>query len=170
MWAPSTEESGGSTTDTEALATAQTILDAAEISLPTGDLANGVYDALGNYYHLFEWIVSDPKNISDQEASDQVSGSRTPDQEAVAQEGSSDLEDAERRREEKGKAVDDATQKIKVVARLSENGKDFRVIIGNTDTVRTLVRKLTEKCSVSSLKEGWHGCISQASRLTNAFH
>ncbi|KAH7110964.1 hypothetical protein EDB81DRAFT_863008 [Dactylonectria macrodidyma] len=32
------------------LATAQMILSAAEISLPTGNLVNGVYDALGNYY------------------------------------------------------------------------------------------------------------------------
>ena len=149
LWATYTEESGGSTTVTEALATAQTILDAAEISLPTGDLANGAYDALGNYYHLPEWIVSDPNNVSDQNASDQESDSRTPNQRAGAHDDGSGLESAERRREEKGKEVDDATQKIKVVARLSENGKDFRVTIGNTDTVRTLVRKLAEKCSVS---------------------
>ncbi|TPX11600.1 uncharacterized protein E0L32_007811, partial [Thyridium curvatum] len=59
------EESGGGRDDDDdvALATAQSILDAGEITLPTGDLAQGAYDALGNYYALPEWIASDPSNM-----------------------------------------------------------------------------------------------------------
>ncbi|KAL1899542.1 hypothetical protein Sste5346_002944 [Sporothrix stenoceras] len=48
----------------EARATAQTILDAADITLPTGDMAQGAYDAFGNYYALPSWIVSDPTNLA----------------------------------------------------------------------------------------------------------
>ena len=46
-----------------ALATAQSILTAAEITLPTGDLARGAYDITGNLYSLPHHIVSDPMNI-----------------------------------------------------------------------------------------------------------
>lgn len=48
---------------TEARATAQTILDAADITLPTGDMAQGAYDPFGNFYALPAWIVSDPTNL-----------------------------------------------------------------------------------------------------------
>ncbi|CAK7217323.1 hypothetical protein SCUCBS95973_003109 [Sporothrix curviconia] len=54
---------GASTEIDEARATAQTILDAADITLPTGDMAQGAYDAFGNYYALPTWIVSDPTNL-----------------------------------------------------------------------------------------------------------
>lgn len=47
----------------EALATAQSMLDAAGITLPTSDLAQGAYDALGNFYAMPPWVVSDPTNI-----------------------------------------------------------------------------------------------------------
>ncbi|EFX00120.1 histone-lysine n-methyltransferase clr4 [Grosmannia clavigera kw1407] len=47
----------------EALATAQSMLDAAAITLPTSDLAQGAYDAMGNFYALPAWIVSDPTNL-----------------------------------------------------------------------------------------------------------
>ncbi len=49
----------------EARATAQSILDAADITLPTGDMAQGAYDAFGNFYALPAWIVSDPTNLDD---------------------------------------------------------------------------------------------------------
>ncbi|CAK7201777.1 hypothetical protein SEUCBS139899_004492 [Sporothrix eucalyptigena] len=57
-----TNGSGSAEID-EARATAQTILDAADITLPTGDMAQGAYDAFGNFYALPAWIVSDPTNL-----------------------------------------------------------------------------------------------------------
>ncbi|OAA65514.1 histone-lysine n-methyltransferase clr4 [Niveomyces insectorum RCEF 264] len=49
----------------EARATAQSMLDAADITLPTGYLAQGAYDAFGNFYALPAWIVADPTNLVD---------------------------------------------------------------------------------------------------------
>ncbi|KAI9677327.1 MAG: hypothetical protein M1829_002670 [Trizodia sp. TS-e1964] len=43
---------------------AQTILDAAGCTVPTGDLVNGVYDERGNYYQLPEYCLSDPTNLA----------------------------------------------------------------------------------------------------------
>ncbi|CAK7230941.1 hypothetical protein SBRCBS47491_007760 [Sporothrix bragantina] len=60
---PTSPTTGGSTEIDEARATAQTILDAADITLPTGDMAQGAYDVFGNYYALPAWIVSDPTNL-----------------------------------------------------------------------------------------------------------
>lgn len=45
------------------LATAQQILSAAEITVPSGDLADGAYDSFGAFYPLPEHIVSDPVDI-----------------------------------------------------------------------------------------------------------
>ncbi|RMZ80385.1 hypothetical protein DV738_g2780, partial [Chaetothyriales sp. CBS 135597] len=44
------------------LATAQGILDAAGITLPTGKLENGAYDEAGNLYRLTQPILRDPTN------------------------------------------------------------------------------------------------------------
>ncbi|CAK7272349.1 hypothetical protein SEPCBS119000_005077 [Sporothrix epigloea] len=54
---------GNSTENDEARATAQSILDAADITLPTGDMVQGAYDVFGNYYALPAHIVSDPTNL-----------------------------------------------------------------------------------------------------------
>ncbi len=45
--------------------TAQGILDAAGITLPTGNLVDGCYDEAGNLYRLSEVVVSDPINVRD---------------------------------------------------------------------------------------------------------
>lgn len=44
------------------VATAQGILDAAGVTLPTGSLVDGCYDEVGNLYKLPEVVVSDPVN------------------------------------------------------------------------------------------------------------
>ena len=142
------------------LATAQSILSAAEISLPTGDLANGVYDALGNYYPLPEWVVSDPSNIVDDRIDDIKPAeirAGADDDEACDGDGDGDGHtdndstsgDAERKRLEKGKAVLDVREQITVRARLSESGRDFDVTMCKSDAAKVLVKKLTAKSSVS---------------------
>lgn len=136
-----------------ALATAQSILNAGDILLPTGDLANGAYDALGNYYQLPPQIVCDPINVNVNE--DTLSDGKDGLQ--VAAEGVSgddvndeDLEDiVERRREEKGKAVIDARTQLLVLIRLSENSKDMKLRVGKNETVRSIVRRIIEDTGVS---------------------
>jgi hypothetical protein len=139
------------------LATAQSIITAAEITLPTGDLAQGAYDALGNYYALHEWVVSDPSNmVEDSEETGvlQTDEDSKPDKDAIvaseaAIEEVEDEEEALRRREEKGKAVVDDREQITVMARLSETSQDIKVRIGKNESVRSLARKIGEEAGVS---------------------
>lgn len=134
-----------------ALATAQSILNAGDILLPTGDLANGAYDALGNYYQLPPQVVCDPVNIV---ANQDILGDSKDGLKAAegasgdAEEGG--LDDDERRREEKGKGVDDATTRVLAVIRLSETSRDLRLRVGRNETVRSIVRRVIEKTGVSS--------------------
>ncbi|KAI0457560.1 hypothetical protein F5B21DRAFT_501290 [Xylaria acuta] len=144
---------------TDGLATAQGLLKAAEVTLPTGDLSNGVYDALGNYYALPEWIVSDPTNVAedsrvrresvdkddkDDKADDDLTGEDTTEE--------VDEDEALRRREEKGKAVVDIKNLVKVRARLSENYPDVVIGIDADESVRSLARKIAEESGLPSTR------------------
>ena len=121
------------------LSTAQSILDAAAITLPTGDLKNGAYDEAGNLYQLPEHVVSDPTNITLDQPRDEIKGEGRVD--------GTDDEELERKREEKGKSV--VKDMIKVKARLSDRGgPDVVVSIGKGQTVRTLARRIGEEASV----------------------
>lgn len=142
---------GGNANDDTALATAQSILKAAEVTLPTGNLANGVYDALGTYYAVPEWIVCDPVNVAeggDEEADDP----KAHDEEDLSggEETAEDVDEEEalRRREEKGKAVADVRDLIKIRARLSENSRDIVLTIGTNESVRSVIRKIKEEANV----------------------
>lgn len=148
LWEPVPQ----ATEEDEALATAQSILSAAEISLPTGNLVNGVYDSLGNYYQLPEWVVSDPDDV----LADDTDGARDAKGELAgieddvgAEEEEEDDPEAEQRRAEKGKAVVDVREQITVRARLSETGRDFQVTVGKSDSVRTVAKKVAQESSVS---------------------
>ena len=142
-----------------ALATAQTILTAAGITLPTGDLAQGVYDALGNYYALPEYVVSDPLNISTQSGSKEDGGGmRDPkgelaggDETGPGECGTDGDDEAERRREEKGKAVVDVRDQILIRARLSDGSQDVNISVGKTDSVRSIARRIAEEAQVSTV-------------------
>jgi hypothetical protein len=136
-----------------ALATAQTILTAADITLPTGDLAQGAYDLTGNYYPLPEYIVSDPVNISlVQHQSGSFRDAKadfTAGEESVDDEDFESDEEAERRREEKGKSVLNARDQIQVKARLSEGARDIVISVGRCERVRSVARRLMEEAGVS---------------------
>jgi hypothetical protein len=140
LWAGDEGDDGG-------IATAQTILEAADVTLPTGDLANGAYDAFGALYGLPEWVVSDPANLvvgDDEEAEE---GLVKDSSEVVDEE-----EEAARRREEKGKAVLAAADVIAVKARLSDRGgADVTVQVGKADSVRLLTKRIFEESGVSAL-------------------
>ncbi|KAK7740413.1 hypothetical protein SLS62_011130 [Diatrype stigma] len=136
----------------ESLATAQTILSAAEVTLPTGDLANGAYDALGNYYALPEWIVSDPANVAEDSGARSAAGAGNGTDNANPNDDDNDLVDEDaalRRREEKGKAVANVRNMVKVCARLSENGRDVIVRASAEESVRSVARKVVEDSGVS---------------------
>jgi len=138
----------------EALVTAQGILRAAEVTLPTGDLVNGVYDSLGNYYPLPEHIVCDPNNMAEDSGSADAAVKADKEGDHGEEQGGSDLDDdeAERRREEKGKGVAVVKDLVPVRARLSETGRDLIVRIGLTESVRSLARKITEASNLPSNK------------------
>ncbi|KAM0796262.1 putative ubiquitin domain protein [Usnea florida] len=124
------------------ITTAQSILDAAAITVPTGDLKNGAYDEAGNLYQMPEYIISDPQNlILNQQGEIQkgeVSNDATDDDEAI-----------ERKREEKGKSVLKAGDVIKVRARLSDRGgPDVVISMGKDQAVRTLARRVQEEVNI----------------------
>lgn len=122
------------------IATAQSILDAAAITVPTGDLKNGAYDEAGNLYQMPEHIVSDPTNlVLDQEIKKTETLNDVTD----------DEEELDRKREEKGKAVLKIGDVIKVKARLSDRGgPDVVVAIGKDQAIRVLVRRIQEETNV----------------------
>ena len=126
------------------IATAQGILDASAITLPTGNLMNGAYDQVGNFYQMPEHVVSDPSNV--------VAASR--DEEADrgedTTEGTDEEDEVERRREEKGKGVLKSGESVKVKARLSDRGgPDVVVTIGKEQNVRVLIRRIQEEANVT---------------------
>ena len=123
------------------IATAQGILDASAITLPTGDLVNGAYDEAGNFYQMPEYIVGDPNNV--------IPASRDETAKAQDIQDATDEEELERRREEKGKGVVKSGELIKVKARLSDRGgPDLVISVGKEQTVRILIRKIQEEANV----------------------
>jgi len=96
--------SGGDPDDNDGgLLTAQGILDAAGITLPSGVMVGGVYDSFGFRYVIPEYIVSDPVNLRVTRPAeptgnlDKGEGSGEESPEELLNE-----EDRLRRREEKG--------------------------------------------------------------------
>lgn len=149
------EDDGPSEDDpTIAAATAQSILDAADITLPTGDLHNGAYDAFGNYYQLPQQIVSDPLNLLRRTGSagaddlDDAKADLTAGEETAEERDDDGDDEAERRREEKGKAVVDIRDQITIRARLSDGSRDVRVTADKADLVRRVARLIAEEAKV----------------------
>ncbi|MCJ1475895.1 hypothetical protein MMC13_004559 [Lambiella insularis] len=125
------------------LQTAQGILDAAGVTVPTGDLVNGVYDEAGNFYQMPEEIVADPDN-SVVEIEELVHGEVTK-----GEDRDMDEEELERRREEKGKGVLKLEDAIKVRARLSDRGgQDVIIMLSKEQSVRVLIKKVQEEAGV----------------------
>lgn len=122
---------------------AQGILDASAITVPTGDLMNGAYDEMGNFYQMPEYVISDPDNTI--QGSEQNTGKGENDSDV------SDEDEIKQRREEKGKAVLKAGDLIKVKARLSDRGgPDIVISMGKEQNVRILVRRIQEEVNVRS--------------------
>lgn len=139
------------------VATAQGIIDAAGITVPTGDLCEGCYDENGVLYRLPQCIVSDPDNIADDsgavgdtndEAEDDDLDDGLSDHKVAPGESEEELiaEGVDRRRE-KGKMSE--RDMIKVHARLSDRGgPDVVVAVGKTQSVGVLARKIENEINV----------------------
>ncbi|KAH6856370.1 hypothetical protein B0I37DRAFT_351440 [Chaetomium sp. MPI-CAGE-AT-0009] len=151
-----TSEDGGPSEEDPvvALATAQSIIDAADITLPTGDLYNGAYDAFGNYYQLSHHIVADPSNLlrgSTEDLGD-AKADLAPGEETEREYGDDEVE---RRREEKGKAVVDIRDQITIRARLSDGSRDVSVVLQSNKKIRiAYMGKILEDGS-PLMAQGW---------------
>ncbi|KAI9775642.1 MAG: hypothetical protein M1839_000967 [Geoglossum umbratile] len=131
------------------LDTAQTILDAAGITIPTGDLVQGAYDEFGNYYTVPEQCLSNPLNMV-AKLDNTISSLKTADDEDEEENLDTDDDEVERRREEKGKKVVHAVEMYTVKARLSDRGgPDVQIGVGKDQNVRVLARKVQEEAGVS---------------------
>ena len=127
----------------EDLTTAQSIIDAAAITVPTGDLKNGAYDEAGNLYQIPEHIISDPQNVALDTPKEEERGETSLE--------ATDDDELEKRREEKGKGVVPERDSIRVKARLSDRGgADVIISIGREQSVRSLIRRIQEELSVGS--------------------
>ncbi|KAJ5798837.1 uncharacterized protein N7503_006342 [Penicillium pulvis] len=138
------------------LVTAQGIIDAAGVTVPTGDLCEGCYDEQGVLYRLPQCIVSDPENIARGEANSPASGSvreEDSDGKLATDDASGDeliaAQDLERRRDEKGKTSE--RDLIRVLARLSDrDGPDLMMLVGKSQSVGFLARKVHQEAGLSN--------------------
>ncbi|QSZ29062.1 hypothetical protein DSL72_003572 [Monilinia vaccinii-corymbosi] len=145
MW-----KGGDAGEDDGGLGTAQMILNAAEITLPDGDMAiRGCFDSSGVHYPVPEHVVSDPANLVD-DAVAKATG-KGDDEGGLVEESDEVDEEALRRREMKGKAK--AKDMIAVKARFQHgiNG-DIVFKVGKNDSVRLLVKEITRKLELSPPK------------------
>lgn len=131
---------------------AQSILDAAGITLPTGHIEDGAYDERGMLYKMDKEIISDPTNLVEDDDGETVVGeaalSKKLDIDNEVSSGSVLL--AQDEKPDKGK---DAIEKdaIKVKCRLSDRGgPDTIVLIGKTQTVNVLNRRLRSEATLPS--------------------
>ncbi|KAJ5724589.1 hypothetical protein N7493_006317 [Penicillium malachiteum] len=153
------------------LATAQSILDAAGITVPTGDLCEGCYDEQGVLYRLPQCIVADPENIApnsglgsrsraeylgedteterqEEEDLEGLSDGKLATDDASGDELIQSAHDLERRRDEKGKTRE--RDLIRVLARLSDGGRDLMLLVGKNQSVGFLARKVHQEAGISN--------------------
>lgn len=145
------------------LPTAQGILDAAGVTLPTGRLEEGGYDEAGNLYRLPAAVLSDPTNIQpDVVGNDEDEEVETETLQATdTKEGAKVIEDedaeldkdvvalASPTREDKGKAPLERDA-VKIKCRLSDRGgPDVVVALGKSSHVGALVRRIRDESEVS---------------------
>ncbi|KAF8542099.1 putative ubiquitin domain protein [Trichophaea hybrida] len=116
------------------LATAQGIIDAAGINVPTGDLAKGAYDELGQRYEVPEYCFGDPINVANSDGTEEI------------EEGSDDTDDVA---EGKGKMPARVGKQLTVRARLSDRGgPDIRIKFEETASVKKIAHMIAAKAQL----------------------
>ncbi|EAW07734.1 ubiquitin domain-containing protein [Aspergillus clavatus NRRL 1] len=138
------------------LTTAQSIIDAAGVTVPTGDLCQGCYDEQGVLYRLPRCIVSDPENmVRDDSASRRGdvyndNDFDTDDAKLSLDEASGDeliCGESRHRRDEKGKMSE--RDLIRVKARLSDgSGSDVVVSVGAAQSVGLIARRVQHEAGI----------------------
>ncbi|KAK0115163.1 hypothetical protein ONS96_013629 [Cadophora gregata f. sp. sojae] len=142
---------GGDAEDNDGgLATAQAILRAAGVTIPSGDLTAAVYDANGARYELPEHIVCDPTNIVEMPT-------RTEDDEGdKSEEDGETADEAELlRRDEirRGKAVVNLDDMVDIKVKLSDrDNRPLIVSVSKQDTVRIVTKKIYEESGLEAPK------------------
>jgi hypothetical protein len=134
------------------IGTAQGILDAVGVTLPTGRLEEGGYDEVGNLYRIPEAVLSDPTD-SVVENGDEQTVVGIPDAKDITKmvDGEDISKEAkpEPTREDKGKAAIERDA-LKVKCRLSDRGgPDVIILLGRTQAVGVLSRRVRDEGEVS---------------------
>ena len=130
------------------MATAQGILDAAGVTVPTGDLVQGAYDEMGGLYVLPGWVVGEPEGVVDEEEGEEG-------KELVLGEGGKDAGSGEKKGKEVAVDAGGGVEgMVRVRARLSDRGgPDVVVLIGREDSVAVLARRIVEQAKVRPLSQ-----------------
>lgn len=137
--------------------TAQGILDAVGVTLPTGRLEEGGYDQGGNLYRLPAAVLSDPSNIEpdadegdvEETATLQTAESRPEAKVLDDDELEKDVVTTSPEKVDKGKAPLERDA-VKVKCRLSDRGgPDVVVAVGKSTNVAALVRMVRDDSEVS---------------------
>jgi len=124
------------------LQTAQGIVDAAGITVPTGDLSRGAYDESGHRYEIPEYCFSDPVNVSAAAAA--VVEGRAPH---VEEEEETDEDDDAAGDLGKGKMR--VGPEMLVKARLSDRGgPDVAIRVDEAATVRRITVMIEGKAQL----------------------
>lgn len=136
LWA-----SGDNVNHDASVATVQKNLDAAGITVPAGDIVNGVYDSFGAFYALPECIVSNPTNVVNKglgEAEESDDASEEVQMGRLRQRGGN------------GKRAVDSGDIVTVKARRSDGvEKDLIIRAAEEDSVQLLMQRFTEELGVS---------------------
>lgn len=123
------------------LQTAQQILTAAEITVPSGDLADGAYDSFGAFYGLPEHVVSDPEDIVSTESLRVANG----------EEGSADTKEVP---VVEDKQIPIPEVEVSIKARRSDGMvKDLVISASKKDSIQLLNKKFMDVAKVS---QPWH--------------
>jgi hypothetical protein len=141
---------------------AQAILDAAGGTCPTGRLwgrGGGVFDERGERYVVPGWVIGWPGALRVGGEGEMMAvqaegaGEMTEEDDGAAadEDGDGDDEVGILSRKEKGKERDPGPvgTEIKLKARLSSNGKDFVVRVGEFDLISTVIRRIRDAADVS---------------------
>lgn len=135
--------------DQDDISTAQGIIDASEITLPTGDLVDGAYDKFGNLYQLPQSVVAAPSNIvEDEDATNQ-------EKDIPTSSAYQTLDPRASEPGEKGKEAISSEERITVKARLSDRGgasQDVIVTMGKADSTQTLMNAVAAQAGVAQAK------------------
>ncbi|CZS90945.1 uncharacterized protein RCO7_01338 [Rhynchosporium graminicola] len=145
LWAGGEPEEDG-----DRLATAQVILKAAGVTIPSGNLTRDVYDGLGARYDLPDYVVSDPTNLVELSTkSVRDDGNKSEDG------GAREDEDELWRKEEirRGKAVVKSEDMTDIRVKLSDRETPPLVVsVNKQDLVRIITQTINDEAELESPK------------------